>query len=1182
LIEGAIRNKVRGHLRRTELAKAGTRAMRHFRNGRNVLCGVVFLLLLSAHWAGSVQGTTVLKTGSRALINAPAVPDGQVREPIEPVAPVRFTDKGTSATEPASFADNGNLEGRNIASVEVVFEGSPPDEAVQAEFQVMLRIAPNSEYSAVRIRDSLQALFDSGRVASARVEVTEASGRAGPLRIRFIVQRQVIVADIQLSIGLANGAPISPDEIRARLNLIRPGARASRQSVLRNVDEIQGYLRDRGYFNATVSSSQQVDTSGTRATILYRIVPGEATRVATFSTSIKGFDASVLRPTLVLQPGAPFTRQALSEDVTRIRQAIISRGYLAPTIEDPRVERDIDKNEMTIVLTGAVGPKVNVAVENYKISDKLARELLPVKREGNIDQSAIVEGARRLRNKLQEDGYFFAEVTPVCQVNPPLPDLPENGTIGTCETLNPDALGDRTVNISYQVERGRRFTLKDIRITGTNKITYDDVAAELKSQKANAFGFIPYLAYGRGYTSLALLEQDKRSVAAHMREFGYRRSQVQVIQGVAINGEDLIITFNVTEGPLTRVAGVEIRGNQIYTEERLRQELRTVVGAPLSRAMARVDADSLHALYARDGYIDADIAPSLVELPKTGEDEQVRVIYTIRNEGDKVFINRIIVNGVSGNAGTQQTKRDAIARATALVPGELLRADRINEAERALYTTDAYAQVTIHTEPAGETSAGYKKRDVIIDVEEKKPRVMDYGGGYSTDTGPLGLFELSNVNLMNKLRQGAIRLRVSSRQQSLRLEYFDPRFARYGEHQFAPLTLSLQYRRDSTVTRFFRSAIDRGTLGIVQRLDAKGNPIDQFGFKTGQPTINRFTFSAETQRGLSQKSRSIVFARYMYEDVRLLNLESLVIKDILSPDRVVRLSRFGLSFARDTRERCEPGIPGTAEEASSHGGEVCRYHQLDPTQGDFLTADYSIALRQLGGNISFNKLQGSYRRYYRLRGFRGTVLAGNLTLGLANVFNPRDRDGNGRIDEIDRTLPISERFFSGGATTLRGFNYEEAGPRQAVITEGSFLTQKKKVVFLNPFTVPVGGNALAVFNLEARVPLTREFQIVPLYDGGNVFRRVSNLFGKHEKPDTTNSLSLINSLNLRSHWTHTVGLGFRIQTPLGGALAVDYGYLLNPPAFLVPQRGPTGNFDGTPAVYRLNRGQVQVRFSQTF
>ncbi len=1152
--EGAIRDKLPGHWPLTNLGRAKTKARCCLSLASAWFC-VAFLLGLGARPA---EANTLLTSDDPTVLSR------------------------TIKNEGAGFANNGDYDGRTIASVEIVLEGSPADDAVEAEFLVMLRVSPNSEYSAVRVRDSLQALFDSGRVASARVEVTEIAGRKGPLRVRFIVQRQVIVADIQLNVGLANGAPISTDEIRARLNLIRPGARASRQSVLRNVDEIQGYLRDRGYFNATVESSQQLDSSGTRATVLYRIVPGEASRVAAFNIDIKGFDPSAVRPTLGLQPGVPFTRQALSEDITHIRQAVISRDYLAPLLADARIERDVEKNQITVSLTGAVGPKVNVTVENFKIGDKQARDLLPVKREGNIDQSAIVEGARRLRNKLQEDGYFFAEVTPVCKVIPPLPDQLDNGIRETCETLNPEGLNDHEVEITYQVERGRRFTLADIRISGTNKLTYEDVADELKSQKANVFGFIPYLAYGRGYTSLALLEQDKRAVAAHMREFGYRRSQVQVIQGVSINGSDLIITFKVTEGPLTRVAGVEIRGNKIYTEERLRQELRTIAGAPLSRAMARVDVDSLQSLYARDGYIDAEIAPSLVDLPNKGEDEQVRVIYTIRNEGDKVFINRIIVNGVSGSASTQQTKRDAIARAAALVPGQLLRAERINEAERTLYTTDAYAQVTIHTEPAGETSAGYKKRDVIIDVEEKKPRVMDYGGGYSTDTGPLGLFELSNVNLMNKLRQGAIRLRVSSRQQSLRFEYFDPRFARYGTHRFAPLTLSLQYRRDSTVTRFFRSAIDRGTMGIVQRLDANKNPVDQFGVKTGQPTINRLTFSVETQRGLSEKKHSIVFARYIYEDVRLLNLRSLVIKDILLPDRVVRLSRFGLSFARDTRERCDPGIPGTKEEASADGGEVCRYNQLDPTRGDFLTADYSLALRQLGGNVSFSKFQGSYRRYYRLRGFRKTVLAGNLTLGLANMFNPRDRDGNGTIDEIDRTLPISERFYSGGATTLRGFNYEEAGPRQAVVTEGSFLTQDKKEVFLNPFTVPVGGNALAVLNLEARVPLTRELQIVPFYDGGNVFRRVGDLFGRHEKPDTTSTLSLINSINLRSHWTHTVGLGFRIQTPLGGALSVDYGYLLNPPSFLVPQRGPRGGFDGTPAVYRLNRGQLQFRFSQSF
>jgi outer membrane protein assembly factor BamA len=1096
-----------------------------------------------------------------------------------------------NARASSTFAE---YEGRLISSVEVTFEGSPADPAAEAEFLSIIRVVPNTQFSAVAIRESLQALFDSERVANARVEVFEAGGpnssERGPIRLRFVIQRQVQIGDVKFELTPATGTPISEDELRARVNLSQPGTRLSRQIVLRNADELQVYLRDRGYFNAVVDPVEQLDPSGTRATVTYRIVPGEQARVESFNINITGFDPAAVKPLLQLQAGAPFTREALGTDTKTIREALIQQGYLSPLLEDPRVERDAEHNLITIKLSGTVGPKVNVLVPDYPMSEKTARELLPVKREGNIDQSAIIEGSRRLRNKLQEEGYFFAEVTPVCTVTPPTPHFGENGTATTCETLNPENLSGHTVEIRYDIERGRRFKLTDIRITGTNKLTYADVAADLKTQKASALGLIPFFGYGRGYTSLTLLEQDRRTIEAYMRDLGYRRVKATVLQGVSINGESLIITFEVNEGPLTRIAGAEVRGNKIYTDQRLRDELKTVIGAPYSRSQARADGERMLALYAHEGYVNAQMEFSTVELPRKGEDEQVRLIYSIINEGDKVYINRIIVNGVTGSAKTQRTKRNAILRVIPIAEGDVLRSDRIADSERELYLTDAYRQVIIRTEAAGETVSGFKRRDVLIDVEEKKPRVMDYGGGFSTDTGPLGLFELSNVNLMNKLRQGAMRLRVSSQQQLLRFEYLDPRFKRFGEHRFVPLALTLEYQRDSTVTRFFRSAIDRGTMGIVQRLDEEGNPIDEFGRRVKQPTINRFTAAVETQKVLNQKTHSIIFARYSYEDVRLFNLQSLLVKPVLLPDRAVRLSRFGASYVRDTRERCERGLVGTIrnpDEETGAPGEICRYNQLDATRGDFFNIDYAVALRQLGGNLSFNRLQATYRRYYKLNAFRGTVLAGNATLGLANIFNPRDRDGNGQIDETDLTLPISERFFAGGSTTLRGFNFEEAGPRLAIIPQGIFIDQNKKPVILNPFTVPVGGNALAIVNLEARIPMTRSLQAVPFYDGGNVFRRIGDLFGRHvDRPVPPGDvLAAIDAANLRSHWANTVGLGFRIQTPFGGALAVDYGFLLNPPEFLIPQRGPSGrsdDFTGTPAIYRLKRTQIHFRFTQTF
>ena len=131
------------------------------------------------------------------------------------------------------------------------------------------------------------------------------------------------------------------------------------------------------------------------------------------------------------------------------------------------------------------------------------------------------------------------------------------------------------------------------------------------------------------------------------------------------------------------------------------------------------------------------------------------------------------------------------------------------------------------------------------------------------------------------------------------------------------------------------------------------------------------------------------------------------------------------------------------EEETIRGAEVCRYNQTDATRGQFLSADFKLAARALGGNTSLMRFQSTYHTYYKFERARNTVFAGNLTLGLAKLLSTRDLNGNGQTDDFDALLPISERFFSGGSTTLRGFAYEEAGPRQVVIPRGSFTTARE-------------------------------------------------------------------------------------------------------------------------------------------
>jgi outer membrane protein assembly factor BamA len=141
----------------------------------------------------------------------------------------------------------------------------------------------------------------------------------------------------------------------------------------------------------------------------------------------------------------------------------------------------------------------------------------------------------------------------------------------------------------------------------------------------------------------------------------------------------------------------------------------------------------------------------------------------------------------------------------------------------------------------------------------------------------------------------------------------------------------------------------------------------------------------------------------------------------------------------------------------------------------------------------------------------------------------------------------------------------------AIVPQGIFRNSKREQVFLNPFTIPFGGNALAIVNLEARIPVTELVRIVPFYDGGNVFRRVSDIFKPQEVPAGD-----VFKQNLRTLWSNTLGLGFRIKTPIGGEFAIDYGYLLNPPRFLIPQT------DGTNAIYKLHQGRLHFRFAQAF
>jgi len=696
-------------------------------------------------------------------------------------------------------------------------------------------------------------------------------------------------------------------------------------------------------------------------------------------------------------------------------------------------------------------------------------------------------------------------------------------------------------------------------------LTIEDIRTVLVSQEANILGIVPVLGYGHGYTNTAIMEQDANTIKSLMSELGYRDAQVYVNQGVSLDGDDFILTFVVEEGVPTVVNDVTITGNSVIKTDELLEQLPPIVGKNYSRAKERNAIHALREYYSDLGYFEARITSKMTETAANADKKDAKIEFTIENEGKRVVIRRILVNG------NETTDTEAILKALTLRPGELLRSADIYTSEQNLYGTDEFLHVDIKPQPAGDALDGSRLADIIVSVEEQAPRLMTYGGGASTDYGLDGFFDIRHVNLFGNLWQGGARVRVSQRQQLAQLDFVDPRFMRDGAKRFAPLTISMLYQRDSTVTRFFRSAFDEGTFGIVQRVDEEGNPIDEFGNPAGDPTINRAAVAAETSRNISRKARSLVFFRYRFEDVRLFNIESLLIKELLRPDQRVRISGFGATFVRDTRRKCSAKYSLLDLIAKGEPDEPCRYDAGDPTNGMYITADYNASFRAIGANIGFQKFQASTNYYYTFPSLKETTIAARGIIGLGHVFSGGDRFNNAEYPSLNGLLPISERFYGGGSTTLRGFDFEEAGPRVVVVPTGTFIDEDGNQVFLDPFTVPFGGNGLAVFNLEARVPMSKSIRAVPFYDGGNVFRRAGDIFKKPSFDPND-----VQTINQRAVWTHTIGFGLRIKTPIGGEFAIDYGHLLNPPEFVIPQGG------GGTAIYRLRQDHVHFRFSQAF
>ena len=161
---------------------------------------------------------------------------------------------------------------------------------------------------------------------------------------------------------------------------------------------------------------------------------------------------------------------------------------------------------------------------------------------------------------------------------------------------------------------------------------------------------------------------------------------------------------------------------------------------------------------------------------------------------------------------------------------------------------------------------------------------------------------------------------------------------------------------------------------------------------------------------------------------------------------------------------------------------------LDPTRGFRLGGRISPELSFQSGTFGYTRAQIDASAYHQLAG--RIVAAGRIRLG--TIFGA-SRDA----------IAPSRRFYAGGGGSVRGYGYQELGPRAA---NGD----------------PIGGRSLAEFALETRIRFGN-FGVVPFFDGG--------------------TLSTASTPDIK-HWQFGTGIGARYYSSFG-PIRIDLGTPLN-------------------------------------
>lgn len=586
------------------------------------------------------------------------------------------------------------------------------------------------------------------------------------------------------------------------------------------------------------------------------------------------------------------------------------------------------------------------------------------------------------------------------------------------------------------------------------------------------------------------------------KEKNYQNVKIEyLVETVEQNRGDL--TFAITEGEKVRIKSIEFEGNEAYSGDDLKDEMKTsekgffswlTSSGDLSKEDLEQDVAKLTAFYQNNGYIQARVGEPKI----TFEGEWIYIKIKVY-EGSRFRVGNVSLKGDLIMPVDQLKKKLEISEES-FFNRQILRNDIVTLTD--LYSDEGYA----YADMIPKLDQDLENKVVHIDIRIKKgapvyfERILISGNTRTRDKVIRRQLEVNEGELFSgdKLKRGMRNLH--------RIGYFEDVQAntRKGSADDR-MILDVEVKEKSTgtfsvgggyssVENFFVTGAiqERNLFGHGLTLDLKGN----IGDKTKRfnlDLIEPWLFDIPLSAGVGVYKWNYDYDNYekdstggslragypIFDDTRFFLKYYYDIADVDNIDEDAAKSIKELEGKNVTS-----AVTGTIRYDSRN-----RYFYTTSGQDHRVNAEYA----GIGGDINFIKYTGELGIYFP------------LLKGLVGFLHT---EGGYVTEHSNGLLPDYQKFYMGGIHSLRGFDWREV---TATDEDGD----------------EIGGNTYVQFNAEIHIPILKDQGIL-----GVLFYDTGNVFGEEESVDLG---------NLRQ----TAGYGIRWNSPVG-PIRLERGHILDP------------------------------------